>query len=67
MYFSNREPYEVFPVLVRSMSEEKRKKDGMENEPIYDECDECGEMLVITQCQKCRKWICNRCWGKHYC
>jgi len=49
------------------MSEEKRKKDGMENEPIYDECDECGEMLVITQCQKCRKWICNRCWGEHYC
>ena len=49
------------------MSKEKKLKDGMEHEPIYDDCDDCGEMLVLTQCQKCRKWLCTRCWGEHYC
>jgi len=49
------------------MSRLKKEKDGMEYEPIYDDCDNCGEMLVLTQCQKCRKWLCMRCWEDHYC
>ena len=47
------------------MSEEKKKKNGT-NDPIFDECDICDEMLVITQCPKCKKWLCNRCWEDHY-
>ena len=47
-------------------SKEKMNKDGS-GDPIYDECDECEEMLVLTQCEKCKAWICNRCWDEHYC
>jgi len=47
-------------------SKEKKNKDGS-GDPIYDDCDECGEMLVVTQCVKCKKWICTRCYNDHYC
>lgn len=47
------------------MSKEKDRK-SMSGDPIYDECDDCGEMLVVLQCKRCRGWFCNRCWKDHH-
>ncbi len=33
----------------------------------YNECEACGEMLVITPCHDCGKMLCSRCIYDHKC
>lgn len=37
------------------------------SEVDYNECNSCGEMLVLTKCDKCGKWLCTRCIYDHEC
>ena len=33
----------------------------------YNECESCGEMLVLAQCSECKKRLCTRCQFYHEC
>lgn len=37
------------------------------SEVDYNECMSCGEMLVLTPCKECEKWLCSRCIFDHQC
>jgi len=37
------------------------------SETKFDECEGCGEMLVLVQCEDCGKWLCMRCIYDHQC